>query len=120
MINNWREWLERLLGKADNGNAEKACQAKRPHSMLGEEMEKGEELKMAIEKTRRELISSRSFFDSVLDPDMIDHAIYTLQATEKKYIYLLKDAREKGFQLSLNETLRKNLISEEMGNDHGI
>lgn len=120
MISSWREWVQRLLGKTGGSTTQKSCQAKSSRGEGSEGNEKEEELKMAIEKTRRELMSSRSFFDSVSEPDMIDHAIYALQATEKKYIYLLKDARERGFQLSLNETLRKNIISGERENDNGV
>ncbi len=114
MAKNWRERLQWLLGKTEDGSEQKVWQTERPH--VAEEREKEEELKIAIEKTRRELLSSRSFFDNVLDPDMIDHAIYALQATEKKYTYLLKDARGKGLQLSINETLRKNIMRAEDDN----
>ncbi|MCL6588733.1 MAG: YaaL family protein [Firmicutes bacterium] len=41
---------------------------------------------------------ARLYFDSVTDPDLIDHAIYNLEATEKKYTYLLKKARSIGIQ----------------------
>ncbi len=71
-------------------------------------------LKRAVERARKELLATRSFFDSVSDPDMIDHAIYNMQAAEKKYAYLLKFAREKGYRQSLNETLQYSLASEEV------
>ena len=41
---------------------------------------------------------ARLYFDSVTDPDLIDHAIYNLEATEKKYTYLLKKARAIGIR----------------------
>ncbi|NLW55154.1 MAG: DUF2508 family protein [Firmicutes bacterium] len=31
------------------------------------------------------------------EPDLIDHAIYTLGAAEKRYVYLLKKAREESY-----------------------
>ena len=71
-------------------------------------------LKRAVEKAKSELLAARSFFDSVSDPDMIDHAIYKIQAAEKKYAYLLKFARERGYRQSLNETLQNSLIGEEV------
>ena len=55
----------------------------------------------AVEGARRELLSARSYFDSVSDPDMVDHAIYTLQAAEKKYDYLVKYARRKGYRQNM-------------------
>jgi hypothetical protein len=37
--------------------------------------------------------------NSVTDPDLIDHAIFYMGATEKKYVYLLKRAREMGINI---------------------
>lgn len=51
-----------------------------------------------IEMAQREWKYARLYFDSVTDPDLIDHAIYNLEATEKKYTYLLKQAREIGIR----------------------
>ncbi len=48
------------------------------------------DLDKQLEKTRRELIRTRKYFNSVSEPDLIDHAIYLLKATERKYSYLLK------------------------------
>ncbi|HEX3048321.1 MAG TPA: YaaL family protein [Bacillota bacterium] len=51
-----------------------------------------------LEMAQREWKYARLYFDSVTDPDLIDHAIYNLEATEKKYTYLLKQAREIGIR----------------------
>lgn len=48
------------------------------------------DLDRQLEKTRKELIRTRKYFNSVSEPDLIDHAIYLLKATERKYSYLLK------------------------------
>ncbi|HHV61359.1 MAG TPA: YaaL family protein [Firmicutes bacterium] len=50
----------------------------------------------AVEKARREWLLAKSYFNSVTDPDLVDHAIYAARAAEKKYIYLLKKARQEG------------------------
>lgn len=50
----------------------------------------------AIEKARQEWLSARSYFDNVTDPDLIDHAIYCVEAAERKYMYLLKQAKKEG------------------------
>jgi hypothetical protein len=63
-------------------------------------------LKRAIEKARRELKAAQTFFDSVSDPDMVDHAVYTMQAAERKYAYLLKYARQKGYRQTWEQTLQ--------------
>jgi hypothetical protein len=38
--------------------------------------------------------AAESYFDSVADPDLIDFAIYDMEAAKKKYVYMLKKARE--------------------------
>ena len=49
---------------------------------------------LLVEEARKEWKSARDYFDAVTDPDLIDHAIYALEAAEKRYIYLLKRIRE--------------------------
>jgi hypothetical protein len=52
-----------------------------------------------LEMACREWKYAKLYFNCVIDPDLIDHAIYYLDATEKKYIYLLKRAREEGLYI---------------------
>ena len=49
-----------------------------------------------LEEARQEWTYAKIYFNNVTDPDLIDHAIYYMGATEKKYTYLLKRAREIG------------------------
>lgn len=49
-----------------------------------------EQVKQALQEWRQ----SRELFNSVSDPDLIDHAVYAMEASERRYIYLLKKARE--------------------------
>ncbi|MBX5465143.1 MAG: DUF2508 family protein [Clostridia bacterium] len=46
-----------------------------------------------VEQARRELEAARSYFDSVTDPELVDHAIHLLNAAEKKYMYLVHRAQ---------------------------
>ncbi|MBM7623950.1 YaaL family protein [Sporohalobacter salinus] len=46
-----------------------------------------------LEDARQEWIEARKYFENVDDPDLIDYAIYSLEAAESKYNYLLKKAR---------------------------
>ncbi len=48
------------------------------------------------DQARQEWDSARAYFNSVTDPDLIDHAIFLLEAAEKKYVYLFKQARAQG------------------------
>lgn len=34
-----------------------------------------------------------NYFQQVTDPDLVDHAIYCLEAAERRYMHLLKQAR---------------------------
>ena len=53
----------------------------------------------SLEAARREWKYANLYFNCVTDPDLIDHAIFYMGATEKKYIYLLKRAREEGLNI---------------------
>jgi len=48
----------------------------------------------AIDEARREWQTARAYFETVSDPALVDHAIYVMEAAEKKYMYLLRMARE--------------------------
>lgn len=50
-----------------------------------------------IEEAKKEWQEARDYFNTVTEPDLIDHAIYTLGAAEKRYVYLLKKAREERY-----------------------
>ncbi|NLA04583.1 MAG: DUF2508 family protein [Firmicutes bacterium] len=49
-----------------------------------------------VEQARQDWQCARERFDQISDPDLIDHAIYDLEAAERRYVYLLKKAREEG------------------------
>ncbi len=52
-----------------------------------------------VEQARLEWQGARARFDQISDPDLIDHAIYNIEAAERRYIYLLKKAKEEGANL---------------------
>ena len=47
-----------------------------------------------VEKARIEWEQAKVFFNEAKDPALIDHAVYAMDAAERKYIYLLKEARK--------------------------
>ncbi|MBP2654074.1 MAG: hypothetical protein H6Q73_1643 [Firmicutes bacterium] len=53
-------------------------------------------LQEAVEQARQEWLYAQNYYNSVSDVDLVDHAVYLLQAAEKKYIYLMKKARSQG------------------------
>ncbi|GAX88704.1 DUF2508 family protein [Effusibacillus lacus] len=54
-----------------------------------------EELRLA----HRDWMLAQQRLDLLTDPDLIDHAIYVLEAAEKKYGYYLRKAREDGIRI---------------------
>lgn len=49
-----------------------------------------------VRRTIKELKDAEIYFQSVTDPDLVDYAIYRLESLKRKYIYLLKKAKEEG------------------------
>lgn len=47
-----------------------------------------------IEKTKIAMESAYSNFENVSDPDLIDSYIYELNAMQKRYAFLLRQAKE--------------------------
>lgn len=45
-------------------------------------------------QAQRELEAARAYFESVSDPELVDHACYLLEAAQKRYSYLLRLARQ--------------------------
>ncbi|MBS3874144.1 MAG: YaaL family protein [Firmicutes bacterium] len=54
------------------------------------------EMLTLLSSAHQEWVAARQYFDHVSDPDLIDHAVYVNQAAEKRYMYLLKQARSQG------------------------
>lgn len=47
-----------------------------------------------VKRAYAEMKAAENYFDNVDDPDLIDFAIYDLEAAKKKYAYMLKRARQ--------------------------
>lgn len=45
-------------------------------------------------QAKRELEAVQAYFQSVSDPDLVDHACYLLEAAQKRYSYALRLARQ--------------------------
>ena len=56
----------------------------------------GVNLLKVLEQAHKDWTHAKYYFNCVTDPDLIDHAIFYMGETEKKYTYLLKRAREVG------------------------
>ena len=68
------------------------------------ELEKDSIIK-EIKKARTDVTTAENFFQFVTDPELVDVAIYNLEAKKSRYRYLIKIAKEKGIKKSLKESL---------------
>ncbi|MDD3364438.1 MAG: DUF2508 family protein [Syntrophomonas sp.] len=48
-----------------------------------------------IQEAKDELLIAHRMFAQMEDPDMVDWAVYSINAAEKRYDYLLKNYRQK-------------------------
>lgn len=49
-----------------------------------------------VEQARKDWVYAQKLCNDVTDEDLIEYAIYLMKSNEKKYIYLLKQARRAG------------------------
>ena len=71
---------------------------------IEKELEK-ENLFKEIKKAQTDVAVAEKFFQFVSDPELVDVAIYNLEAKKSRYRYLIKIAKEKGIKKSLKESL---------------
>lgn len=65
------------------------------------ERDENQEFVEIVKKARAEWESAERTFHNVSDPDLVDYAIYNVEAAKAKYIYLLKQAKELGIKTNL-------------------
>jgi hypothetical protein len=87
---NWRQLLRRLAAPA---NPDEEAGVNHTVPTFAEQV-----LQAKLEWKR-----ARMYFESVSDPDLVDHAIAVMHATEKKYMYLVRLARDQGISLPASE-----------------
>ncbi len=49
-----------------------------------------EELSAIIGQAKQEWIDAQNYFSQAIEPELVDHAILSVQAAERKYMYWLK------------------------------
>lgn len=48
---------------------------------------------VSLKKAKKEWDNAKNIFENVSNPDLVDYAIYNIDAAEKRYIYLLKQIK---------------------------
>ncbi|AJD30904.1 YaaL family protein [Clostridium sporogenes] len=61
----------------------------------------------SIDSVVSEINNIRRLFENASDPKLIDYAIYMEEALKAKYIYLLKEAKEKGIKVEYCDTIKE-------------
>ncbi|KAB3532232.1 DUF2508 family protein [Alkaliphilus serpentinus] len=69
---------------------------------MEEEVDENQAFVDIIRIAHDEWKSAEVFFENVTEPDLIDHAIYKMEAAKSRYIYLLKKAKEEGIKVNLS------------------
>lgn len=46
-----------------------------------------------MEAARREMEAAERYFQTVTDPELVDHAIFSMEAAKRKYLYLYRRLR---------------------------
>lgn len=57
------------------------------------------DLSAEVEAAKADWVAARQYFDTVTDPDLIDFAVYNMEAAQRRYTYLLKRARAEGVRV---------------------
>lgn len=50
-------------------------------------------LRQEMDAARREMEAAENYFQTVTDPELIDHAIFAMEAAKRKYLYLYRRLR---------------------------
>ncbi len=46
-----------------------------------------------LESAKKEWEEAKNIFENVSEPDLVDYAIYNVEAAERKYVYLLRQIK---------------------------
>lgn len=63
--------------------------------------DENEELLKTILRAKQEMNDAQSYFDNVTAPELVDHAIYKMEAAKSQYVYLLRLAKDKGLSVNI-------------------
>ncbi len=63
--------------------------------------DENQEFLNTIFKAKQELLDAQNYFDSVTAPELVDHAIYKMEAAKSHYTYLIKQAKDRGLRVNI-------------------
>ena len=62
------------------------------------------DLYISLENARKEWEEAKNIFENVSEPDLVDYAIYNIEAAEKKYVYLLRKIKSESLTEAASES----------------
>jgi len=63
--------------------------------------DENEEFIRMIFKAKQEMVDAQCYFDNITAPELVDYAIYKMEAAKSQYVYLLKLAKDKGLNIDI-------------------
>lgn len=60
------------------------------------------DLYINLENAKKEWEEAKNIFENVSEPDLVDFAIYNIEAAEKKYVYLLRKIKSENENVNAN------------------
>jgi len=64
-----------------------------------------EKMILEIKRARLDVLTAEAYFQYVNEPELVDMAIYDLEAKKSRYSYLIRLAKEKGIRKTIRESL---------------
>lgn len=60
------------------------------------------DLYINLENAKKEWEEAKNIFENVSEPDLVDYAIYNVEAAERKYVYLLRQIKNEELKVNTN------------------
>lgn len=60
------------------------------------------DLYVNLENAKKEWEEAKNIFENVSEPDLVDYAIYNVEAAERKYVYLLRQIKNENKDEKVN------------------
>ncbi|NYB75127.1 YaaL family protein [Sedimentibacter hydroxybenzoicus DSM 7310] len=67
------------------------------------DVDEKKDLYASLENAKKEWEEAKNIFENVSEPDLVDYAIYNIEAAERKYVYLLRKIKSEGSNEGRNE-----------------
>lgn len=75
----------------------------------------GPSLAESVEEARKEWLLARRYFESVNEPELVDHAAYLIKATERRYMFLVRLARAEEAKLQQDDAVETSVAPTPTG-----